>query len=98
EEGNQEVNPHAFISPKVGIQMTKNIRDALIEKMPEQTEYFENQAKEYLNQLEKIDQNYTEKIGEIPEEDRVCIASEQALQYKTAEYGKLDRKSTRLNS
>ena len=87
EEGNQEVNPHAFISPKVGIQMTKNIRDALIESMPEQADYFQKQADEYLSQLEKIDQDYTEKIGEIPEEDRIFIASEQSFQYMTAEYG-----------
>lgn len=87
EEGNQEVNPHAFISPKAGIQMTENIRNALIERLPEQKDYFQEQADKYLNQLENIDQDYTEKIGEIPEEDRVFIASEEAFQYMTAEYG-----------
>lgn len=87
EEGKQEVNPHAFISPKVGIQMTENIRKALIQAMPENEEYFEQQAKEYLEHLEKIDADYTEKIDSIPEEDRAFIASEQAFQYMTAEYG-----------
>jgi len=86
EEGKQEVNPHAFISPKVGIQMTENIREALIKSMPEKADYFEEKAGEYLEQLEKIDAEYTEQIGNIPEEDRVFIASEQAFQYMTAEY------------
>lgn len=87
EEGEQEVNPHAFISPQVGIQMAEAVRDALVETMPDQTEYFEQNAADYLEQLEQIDTEYTEKIGEIPEEDRIFIASEQAFQYMTNEYG-----------
>ena len=47
EEGNQEVNPHAFLSPKVGMKMTENIREALIEHMPENAEYFEQSAADY---------------------------------------------------
>ncbi|HLR89111.1 MAG TPA: zinc ABC transporter substrate-binding protein [Atopostipes sp.] len=87
EEGNQEVNPHAFLSPKVGIQMTENIREALVEQMPENAEYFEQSAADYLERLNQIDTEYTEGIGSIPEENRVFIASEQAFQYMTNEYG-----------
>lgn len=87
EKGQQEVNPHAFISPKVGVKMAEAIREALIEAKPDQEEYFNQTAAEYLEKLEQIDTEYTEKIGEIPEEDRVFIASEQAFQYMTNEYG-----------
>lgn len=87
EEGNQEVNPHAFVSPKVGIQMTENILEALIEQMPEKAEYFEQSAADYLKQLQEIDEEYTEGINSIPEENRIFMASEQAFQYMTKEYG-----------
>lgn len=87
EAGQQEVNPHAFISPQVGIQMAETIRDTLVEAKPDQAEYFEQSAAEYLEQLERIDTEYTEGIGAIPEEDRVFVASEQAFQYMTNEYG-----------
>lgn len=86
EEGQQEVNPHAFISPKVGIIMAENIRDAFIETLPEYEEYFTENAEHYLNELREVEEQYSEKIGEIPEEDRVFIASEQAFQYMTSEY------------
>ena len=87
EEGQQEVNPHAFLSPQVGIQMAETVRDALVEEKPDQAEYFEQTATDYIEQLEQIDTDYTEGIGNIPEEDRVFIASEQAFQYMTDEYG-----------
>lgn len=87
EEGNQEVNPHAFLSPQVGIHMAENIREALVELMPENAEYFEQSAAAYLEKLIQIDAEYTEEIGNIPAENRVFIASEQAFQYMTNEYG-----------
>lgn len=87
EKGNQEVNPHAFLSPKVGIQMTENVRDALIEHIPDKAEYFEQNAADYLKQLKEIDEEYAEGINSIPEENRVFMASEQAFQYMTKEYG-----------
>lgn len=87
EEGNQEVNPHAFLSPKVGIQMAENIRETLIEHIPENAEYFEQNAADYLKQLKEIDEEYAEGINIIPEENRIFMSSEQAFQYMTKEYG-----------
>ena len=86
EKGNEEVNPHAFLSPKVGIIMAENVRDAFIEVLPEHEDEFKENAENYLADLEEIDADYTQKIGDIPEEDRVFIASEQAFQYMTDEY------------
>lgn len=87
EEGNQEVNPHAFLSPKVGMKMTENIREALIEHLPEKAEYFAQSAADYLKKLKEIDEKYAEGIKNIPEEKRIFMASEQAFQYMTKEYG-----------
>ena len=83
----EEMNPHAFLDPVVGIQMAENTRDALIEVDPENKAFYEENAEKYLEQLRDIDEQYRTKINEIPEEDRVLVTSEQAYQYMTKRYG-----------
>lgn len=87
KDGSQEVNPHAFISPVVGIAMTKAIRDLLIDADPENKETYQENAVKYILELEEIDQEYRDKISQIPEEQRIFMASEQAFQYLATEYG-----------
>lgn len=87
KDGSQEVNPHAFINPKVGISMAKIVEEALIKADPDSRLYYEKNAEEYLSQLKKVEQEYRKKMGEIPPQNRVFIASEQAFQYLNAEYG-----------
>lgn len=83
----EEINPHAFLDPIVGIQMTENVRDALVEIDPANKKHYKENAEKYLDQLREIDEQYKTKINEIPEEDRVFITSEQAYQYMTKRYG-----------
>lgn len=83
----EEINPHGFIDPMVGIQMAENLRDALIEKRPEEKEYFEKQATAYIERLQEIEQDYAEKIAAIPEKRRILVTSERAFQYMTNRYG-----------
>lgn len=87
EEGKRAINPHAFISPKVGIIMAKNIRDALIASDHANASYYKKNAGDYIDKLKEVDRDYKDKIGKIPEEDRIFMASEQAFQYLTADYG-----------
>ena len=51
----EEINPHAFISPKVGIKMAEDMRDAFIEKDPERKENYEKRADEYLKRLKDVE-------------------------------------------
>ena len=82
-----EVNPHAFISPVVGIIMAENMRDVFIERDPARKENYEQRAAKYLDKLRSIDQDYRDKINAIPEERRVLVTSEHAFQYMTDQYG-----------
>lgn len=84
--GEEEVNPHAFVSPVVGIRMAQNIKKALIEKDKRHEDFYAKNAKEYIDKLKKVEKEYQEKLLEIPEEDRVFIASEQAFQYVVEHY------------
>ncbi len=88
DEGKEEeINPHAFISPKAGIKMAEDMRDCLVEKDPEKKENYEKRAEEYLTRLKEIEEEYQQKINDIPEEDRILVTSERAFQYLANDYG-----------
>src|SRR5699024_5434386 len=82
-----EINPHTFLDPVLGIHMAENVLDALVENLPDHQDELEEKAEDYIAELEEIDQEYEEKIAEIPEEDRILVASERAYQYMTDRYG-----------
>lgn len=86
DKGPEEVNPHAFIDPNVGLIMAEAIRDILIKYDGSNKEYYKKNAAGYIKRLKDIIAEYDEKISSIPAEDRVFIASEQAFQYLTARY------------
>lgn len=83
----EEINPHAFLDPHVGIKMAENTIDALIEIDPDNEDYYKENGEAYVAQLQEIADEYEEKLGEIPEENRVLVTSEQAYQYMTKRYG-----------
>ena len=83
----EEVNPHSFINPAVGIIMAQNMRDVFIERDPTRKENYEQRTANYLEKLQAIDQDYKEKISNIPEDRRILVTSEHAFQYMTKEYG-----------
>lgn len=86
EDGHKEVNPHAFVSPHVGLIMAKQVRDALIKADPDNTDVYKANADEYLKKLEAIEQKYQKTFADIPKERRVFIACEQAFQYLVKAY------------
>ncbi|MGM8212378.1 metal ABC transporter solute-binding protein, Zn/Mn family [Virgibacillus sp. W0430] len=83
----EEVNPHSFIDPGVGIKMAEDMRDAFIEVDPDNKAYYEERAEDYLTRLKEIDKEYEERIGAIPKENRTLITSECAFQYMLDHYG-----------
>lgn len=83
----EEVNPHSFINPAVGIIMAQNMRDVFIERDPTRKENYEQRTANYLEKLQAIDQEYKDKISNIPEDRRILVTSEHAFQYMTKEYG-----------
>src|SRR5699024_5548622 len=53
----EEVNPHTFIDPVVGIHMAEDMLDAFVEVDPDNAEYYEQRAEEYLDKLKAIDED-----------------------------------------
>src|SRR5699024_6086486 len=88
EDGtDSEINPHAFLDPQAGMIYTENIRDGLIAADPDHAETYEANAEAYLEELGDIDEEYSEKINDIPPGDRVLVTSEHAFAYMADRYG-----------
>lgn len=81
EAGQQEINPHAFLDPNVGIMMAQRIADVLSEQDPDNKADYEANAQNYIQQLEDIRDEYADKLGKLEGNQRNFIASEHAFQY-----------------
>src|SRR5690625_1634133 len=82
-----EINPHAFLDPNVGMTYAENIRDGLVAIDPDNAAAYEERAEKYLAQLQEVDADYQERLGEIPAAQRVLVTSENAYQYLAERYG-----------
>ncbi|MEI3613850.1 metal ABC transporter solute-binding protein, Zn/Mn family [Pseudogracilibacillus sp. SO30301A] len=82
----EEINPHSFIDPVVGIHMVEDMRDAFIEVDPDNKDYYEERATDYLDRLKEIEQDYAKRLGELPEENKILVTSECAFQYMLDRY------------
>ena len=87
ETQEEEINPHTFIDPMVGIYMAEDMRDAFIEIDPDNEAYYEERADEYLDRLQAIHEDYEKRLGDIPEENKILVTSECAFQYMLDRYG-----------
>src|SRR5690625_2285083 len=66
--------------------MAEDMRDAFIEVDPDNKEYYEERATEYLEKLKEIEKDYANRLGELPEENKVLVTSECAFQYMLNRY------------
>ena len=82
----EEINPHAFIDPAVGVKMAEDMRDALIKKFPTDSDKIKEQGDAYVQRLKDLDQEFEERVNSIPEENRVLVTSERAFQYLNDHY------------
>ncbi|MBW8350612.1 zinc ABC transporter substrate-binding protein [Bacillus sp. IITD106] len=88
EDGKEEeINPHAFINPAVGIKMAEDMRDAFKKVDASRKDHYDKRAEAYIKRLKEIDKEYEEKINSIPEENRILVTSERAFQYMASHYG-----------
>lgn len=82
----EEINPHTFIDPTVGILMAEDMRDAFVEIDPDHEDYYQENATDYIDRLEEMDEQYVERINDIPEGNKTLVTSECAYQYMLDTY------------
>ncbi|MDT8859304.1 metal ABC transporter substrate-binding protein [Alkalihalobacillus sp. MEB130] len=86
-EGDEEEDPHAWMSVANVKVYVENIVEDLIERDPEGESTYRENADAYLEELEELDAFITSEIEGIPEENRVIVVSEDAFKYFGEAYG-----------
>ncbi|MFH1877697.1 MAG: zinc ABC transporter substrate-binding protein [Candidatus Omnitrophota bacterium] len=78
-------DPHTWLSPLNAIMIAGNIRDALIGTDPENRDQYENNAREYIIKLNKLDSYIRDKLKH--SSGRAFIVFHPAWGYFAADYG-----------
>ncbi|MBC2681997.1 metal ABC transporter substrate-binding protein [Corynebacterium anserum] len=86
-EGTDSPNPHAWMSPRLVKIYVDNIVRALSDIDPNHSTTFENNAKEYKNKLDGVDNKLTEGLEKLPKTKRALVTCEGAFSYLAKEAG-----------
>jgi ABC-type Zn uptake system ZnuABC Zn-binding protein ZnuA len=80
-------DPHAWLDARQGLIYIENIKNALIELVPDQREMFEFNYQIYRQQLQEMDAYIQTQINTIPEPQRLLVTSHDAFRYYARRYG-----------
>lgn len=76
-----ECDPHFWADPTNVMQMVENIAFAFAEIDPEHTDSYQENAANYIDQLEVLDNEVREILSIIPSEQRVLVTNHEFLGY-----------------
>lgn len=58
----EKYDTHIWLDPSKSIELVKNIEKELVQKDPQNKEYYEKNAEEYINKLKKLDNDFQEVV------------------------------------
>ena len=87
EKYQNSTDPHAWMDAQYGLIYIENIKNALVELDPDNSDIFEFNYQLYKQQLEDLDAYIISEIQKIPESQRILITSHDAFQYYGRRYG-----------
>lgn len=87
EQYQNQSDPHVWMDPARWRYVVEAVREALTELSPEHKEGFEQRAKAYLTELEKLDAYAQKVLNTVPEEKRVLVTAHDAFGYFGDAYG-----------
>lgn len=80
-----KIDPHLWLSLKEATNQTENIKNALVEIDEENKDYYEENFKNFKNQLESLYKEYEEKFNSVTNKD--FVTSHAAFGYLCREFG-----------
>ena len=82
-----EVDPHIWQNVQNVMKMVEHIRDALVESDPENAASYQENAKNYLAQLQELDGWIEEQVATIPADKRKLVTTHDTFGYFAHRYG-----------
>lgn len=79
-------NPHAWMSPTVGLLYADNIRDALVKYDPENAEIYKANTENYKAKLKAVIDPIKDSLKDIPQNKRWLVTSEGAFSYLARDF------------
>lgn len=79
-------NPHAWMSPNMGLIYVENIRKALVKFDPENAAVYNQNAKTYSQQLQKLHAPFKAQFDALSDDQKWLVSSEGAFSYLTRDY------------
>lgn len=80
-EDSTEIDPHYWFNLDLYTQSVNEARDILIETFPEHAETFRANNARYLAELAELDQWITDKLAELPIDQRILVTPHDAFGY-----------------
>nr|WP_234532908.1 metal ABC transporter substrate-binding protein [Paenibacillus pseudetheri] len=88
EKGKEtQEDPHAWLDVQNAIKYVDIITKHVIEKDPENKDFYLNNQSEYVKKLNELDQYAKESVQKVPQEKRILVTSEGAFKYFSKAYG-----------
>lgn len=82
-----EIDPHMWLSVPNVKAYIRTIADTLCRISPSDQEYFRANEREYLARLDRLDEYVTEKVSEVPKENRNLVTTHDGYAYLAKRYG-----------
>ncbi|MCU0484482.1 MAG: metal ABC transporter substrate-binding protein [Anaerolineales bacterium] len=86
-EAHGEFDPHVWHDPSNVIVWTENIARALSELDPANADEYQDNAKEYIRQLEQLDAEIEQILGGVPSQNRQFVTDHHVFGYFARRYG-----------
>ena len=87
DEYDGRYDPHLWMDPSIWSYLVLNVKDALIEILPEAKTRFTYNTENYLKEIEQL-KNYTNRVlSSVPQKNRILLTSHDAFNYFGQAYG-----------
>lgn len=85
EEG--EADPHLWMVPPLAAVYVERISEELADLDPDNAARYREHAADYLDRLERLDEELAAELAQVPEHQRILITSHDAYSYFADHYG-----------
>ena len=83
----EDGDPHVWLDTVNVITWVGNITEAFVDLQPENEAEFRENAKDYIRQLNELDNWIYEAVGQLPDEKRILVSDHLSLGYFAQRYG-----------